>query len=139
MLLHMYLIFTSRYCFLSKCAQYDPSCRQALKHYSFIHSFITKLHTITTSEFWLIKSMDANFFHYSIYDRFIQRQPCACLHACLCAFVNFFFKKISPQKLFTGLFPNFIVVFLRQRLKSSLHRNRKIRPVEQYRRSSASS
>ena len=40
MLLHMYVIFTSRYCFLSKCAQYDPSCRRALKHYSFIHSFI---------------------------------------------------------------------------------------------------
>ena len=38
MLLHMYVIFTSRYCFLSKCAQYDPSCRRALKHYSFIHS-----------------------------------------------------------------------------------------------------
>ena len=37
MLLHMYVIFTSRYCFLSKRAQYDPSCRWALKHYSFIH------------------------------------------------------------------------------------------------------
>ena len=37
MLLHMYVIFTSRYCFLSKCAQYDTSCRRALKHYSFIH------------------------------------------------------------------------------------------------------
>ena len=23
--------------------------------------------------------MDANFFYYSIYDRFIQRQPCACM------------------------------------------------------------
>ena len=34
-LLHMYVIFTSRYC---KCAQYDPSCRRALKHYSFILS-----------------------------------------------------------------------------------------------------
>ena len=38
MLLHMNVIFTSCYCFLSKCAQYDPSCRRALKHYSFIHS-----------------------------------------------------------------------------------------------------
>ena len=38
MLLHMYVIFTSCYCFLSKCAQYDPGCRWALKHYSFIHS-----------------------------------------------------------------------------------------------------
>ena len=27
--------------------------------------------------------MDANFFHYSIYDRFIQRQPRACMHACV--------------------------------------------------------
>ena len=39
---------------------------------------------------------------------------------CVHAFVNFF-----------------IVVFLRLRLKSSLHRYRKIRPVERYRRSSA--
>ena len=79
--------------------------------------------------------MDANFFYYSVYDRFIQIQPCVCM----CAFVNFFFKRTSPQKLLTGLLPNFIVVFLRQRLKSSLHRNRKIRPVERYRRSSTSS
>ena len=56
--------------------------------------------------------MDANFFYYSIYDRFIQRQPC--VRACMCAFVNFFFKKeTSPQKLLTGLLPNFLVVFLR--------------------------
>ena len=34
--------------------------------------------------------MDVNFFYYSIYDRFIQRQPCACMRA----FVNFFFKKL---------------------------------------------
>ena len=32
--------------------------------------------------------------------------------ACVCAFVNFFFKKTS-QKLLTELLPNFIVVFLR--------------------------
>ena len=80
--------------------------------------------------------MDANFFYFSIYDRFIQRQPCACI---LFEFVNFFFKKPSLQKLLTGLLPNFILVFLRQRLKSSLHRYRKNRPVEQYRRLSASS
>ena len=61
-----------------------------------------------------------------------------CVHACVCAFVNFFFKKTSPQKLLTGLLPNFIVVFLRSRLKSSLHRYRKFRPVEGYMRSSAS-
>ena len=60
------------------------------------------------------------------------------MRACVCAFVNLFFKKTS-QKLLTGLLPNFIVVFLRWRLKSSLHRNRKIRPVERYKRSSASS
>ena len=35
------------------------------------------------------------------------------LRACVCAFVNFFFKKTSSQKLLTGLIPNFIVVFLR--------------------------
>ena len=35
------------------------------------------------------------------------------VRACVCAFVNFFFKKTSAQKLFTGLLPNFIVLFLR--------------------------
>ena len=74
--------------------------------------------------------MDANFYYYSIYDRFIQRQLIILLmidlfkdnhvHACVCAFVKFFFQKTSPQKLLTGLLPNltgllpnFIVVFLR--------------------------
>ena len=61
------------------------------------------------------------------------------MSACVCAFANFFFKKNSPQKLLTGLLPNFMVVFLRWRLKSSLYHNRTIRPVEQYRHSSASS
>ena len=55
--------------------------------------------------------MDANFFYYSIYDRLIQRQSGVRMR--LCAFVNFFFKKTSPQKLLTELLPNFIVVFLR--------------------------
>ena len=27
----------------------------------------------------------------------------ACMRACVCAFINFFFKKTSPQKLLTGL------------------------------------
>ena len=35
------------------------------------------------------------------------------VRACVCAFVNFFFKKTSPQKQLIGLLPNFIVVFLR--------------------------
>ena len=56
-----------------------------------------------------------------------------CMHAC----VHLLTKKL--QKLLPGLLSNFIVLFLRYRLKSSLHRYRKIRPVEQYRRSSASS
>ena len=34
------------------------------------------------------------------------------VRACVCAFVNFFFKKTS-QKQLIGLLPNFIVVFLR--------------------------
>ena len=29
---------------IRKCAQYDPSCRRAIKHHSFIHSFIHSLH-----------------------------------------------------------------------------------------------
>ena len=46
-------------------------------------NLIAKMHTITTSKFWLIKFMDANFFYYSIYDRFIQRQPGACMRVCM--------------------------------------------------------
>ena len=29
------------------------------------------------------KFMDADFFYYSIYDRFIQRQQCACMLVCI--------------------------------------------------------
>ena len=54
--------------------------------------------------------MDANFFYYSIYDRFIQILVTMCVHACVCAFVNFFFKKTSLQKLLTGLLPDFILI-----------------------------
>ena len=78
--------------------------------------------------------MAANFFHYSIYDRLIQIQPCACMRA----IVNFFFKKTFPEKLLTGVLPTFSGMFLRG-FKTSLHCYRKIRPVERYRRSTASS
>ena len=55
--------------------------------------------------------MDAIFFYYSIYDRFMQRQPCAYMHACMCVhLLTFSFKK--TQKPLTGLLPNFIAVFL---------------------------
>ena len=63
-------------------------------------------------------------------DLYKDNHVSACVLACMCTFVNFFFKKTSPQKLLTGLLPNFIVVFLRKRLKSCLHRYRKIRPME---------
>ena len=58
--------------------------------------------------------MDANFFYYSInmIDLYKYNHVRACVRACVCAFVNFFFKKTS-QKLLTGLLPNFILVFLR--------------------------
>ena len=52
--------------------------------------------------------MDANFFYYSIYDRFIQRQPCVCIRA----LVNFFFEKLLRNSL-TGFLPNFTGMFLR--------------------------
>ena len=39
------------------------------------------------------------------------------MFACVCAFVSFFFKKTSPQKLLTGLLPNFIIVVLGNRFK----------------------
>ena len=54
--------------------------------------------------------MDANFFYYSI--NTIDLYKDNHVRACVCEFVNFFFKKTS-QKLLTGLLPNFIVVFLR--------------------------
>ena len=62
-----------------------------------------KMHTITTSKFWKIKLMDANFFYYSIYDRFIQRQPCAWVYA----FVNFFFKKNFSSETIDWTFTKF--------------------------------
>ena len=45
-------------------------------------NLIAKMHN--ASKCWSIKFMDANFFDYSTYDRFIQRQP----HACVRAFVH---------------------------------------------------
>ena len=36
-------------------------------------NLIAKMHN--TSKFWSIKFMDANFFYYSICNKFIQRQP----------------------------------------------------------------
>ena len=44
------------------------------------------------------KSMDANFFYYSIdmIDLYKDNHVCACMHACVCAFVYFFFEKTSP-------------------------------------------
>ena len=55
--------------------------------------------------------MDANFFYYTIYDRFIQKQPCACMRVCV-HLLTFSLKKLL-RKLLNGLLPNFIVVFLR--------------------------
>ena len=39
--------------------------------------------------------MDVNFFYYSVYDRFIQRQPCVCMFA----FANFFFKNFFSDTI----------------------------------------
>ena len=54
--------------------------------------------------------MDANFF---IILFMIDLYKDNHVSACMCAFVNFFFKKTSPQKLLTEPLPNFILVFLR--------------------------
>ena len=61
-----------------------------------------------------------------------------CVHACVCAFVNFFFKKKLLSETIAWTYTKFHSS-VPKRLKSSLHHNRKIRPVERYRRSSASS
>ena len=53
--------------------------------------------------------------------------------------LTFPLKKTSPQKLSTGFLANFTGMFLRKRLRTSLHRYRKIRPMERYRCSTASS
>ena len=83
------------------------------------------MHTITTSKFGKLNLwMQISFIILFMVDLYKNNH----VRACVCAFVNFFFKKTSSQKLLTGLLPNFIVVFLRKRLKSSLHRYRKIRP-----------
>ena len=77
--------------------------------------------------------MDANFFYYSIYDRFVQRQPCACVCACIC---KCFFKKLLRNYQLN--LRNFTGVFLRKLLFTVTEKS-EIRPVERYRRSSASS
>ena len=42
--------------------------------------------------------MDANFFYHSIYGRFIQRQPCACMHACMYLLI-FSLKNFSSETI----------------------------------------
>ena len=50
--------------------------------------------------------MNADFFDYSIHNRFIQRQPCACVRKL------FVFEKLL-LKLLTGFLPNFTGMSLR--------------------------
>ena len=76
--------------------------------------------------------MQISFIILFMIDLYKDNHVRACMRACMCAFVNCSFKKTS-LKLLTGLLPNFIVVFLRQRLKSSLHHYGRVRPVERYR------
>ena len=69
------------------------------------------MHTITTIgklNLW----MQISFIILFMIDLYKDIHVCACVCACVCAFVNFFLKKTSPQKLLTGLLPNFMVVFL---------------------------
>ena len=41
-------------------------------------NLIAKMHN--ASKFWSVKFIDANSFYHSINNRFIQRQPCACVY-----------------------------------------------------------
>ena len=77
-------------------------------------NFMAKMHTITTSNFGKLNLwMQISFIILFIIDLYKDNHVCACVRACVCAFVSFVFKKTSPQKLLIGLLPNFIVVFLR--------------------------
>ena len=51
--------------------------------------------------------MQISFIILFMIDLYIDNNVRACVRVCLCAFVNFFFKKASPQKVFTGLFTKF--------------------------------
>ena len=42
--------------------------------------------------------MDANFFYFSIYDRFIQRQPYVCVHAYV-HLLTFSLKNFSSETI----------------------------------------
>ena len=54
--------------------------------------------------------MQISFIILFMIDLYKDNHVRACVHACMCAFVNFSFKKTSPKKLLTGLLPNFTVV-----------------------------
>ena len=72
------------------------------------------MHTVTTSNFGKLNLwMQISYIILFKIDLYKDNHVHACVHECVCAFVNFLFKGTSPQKLFTGLLPNFIVVFLR--------------------------
>ena len=72
------------------------------------------MHTITISKFGKLSLwMQISFIILFMIDLYKDNHVGACVRACVYAFVNFFFKKTSPQKLLTGFLPNFIVVFLR--------------------------
>ena len=51
--------------------------------------------------------MDANFFYYSIYDRFVQRQPHACMRPYPFSFKNF---SETIDWIFTKFHRNFLKI-----------------------------
>ena len=57
--------------------------------------------------------MQISFIILFMIDLYKDNHVGASVRACVCALVNFFLKKTSPQKLLTGCLPNFKVVFLR--------------------------
>ena len=54
-------------------------------------------------------------YHFQFISSSGQRPKswCCVHHSSMCASVNFFFKKTSPQKLLAGFLPNFTRMFLR--------------------------
>ena len=76
-------------------------------------NLVARMHTITTSKVGKLNLwMQISFILFMI-DLYKYNHVFACVRACVCAFVNFFFKKKNFSETIDLTFTSFIVVFLR--------------------------